>query len=118
MKALFIIFSLTGGFFFGALVAGLTLPKQTGLEGGAVVFGYGVIGAIIVITLAVIFMKRIKPVLLKKITVGLIILNFFFIAWIIFRVVSILPEPEQQQNPPQQKTEPIIEPAMLFFHHN
>lgn len=118
MKALFLFFSLTGGFFSGALVAGLTLPKQTGLEGGAVVFGYGVIGAIIGITLAVIFMNRINPALLKKITVVLIIFNLFFIAWIIFRIVSNLPEPERQQNPPQQKTEPIIEPAMLYLPQN
>lgn len=114
MKALFVIFSLAGGFFSGALIAGLTLPKQTGLEGGAVVFVYGVIGAIIGIALALIFMNKIKPSLLKKITIGLIIFNFFFIAWIIFKVISALPEPERQQNPPQQKTQPIIEPAMFL----
>jgi len=118
MKALFVIFSLTGGFFSGALVAGLTLPKQTGLEGGAVVLVYGVIGVIIGIALSLIFMNKIKPALLKKITIGLIIFNFFFIAWIVFKVISALPETEQQQNPPHQKTQPIVEPAMFLLPQN
>lgn len=114
MKALFIIFTLTGSFFSGALIAGITLPKQTGLEGGAIVLFYGLIGAIIGIALTVIFINKIKPVFLKKITIGLIIFNFFFIAWIIFRITSNLSEPEPQQNSPQQNPQPVVEPAMFL----
>lgn len=118
MKALFVIFSLTNGFFLGALVGGLTLPKQTGMEGGAVIFIYGIIGAIIGITLSLIFMNKFKPALLKKITIIIILFNVIYIIWIIVRVLSDFPEPERQQNPPQQKTEPVIEPAMFLLPQN
>jgi hypothetical protein len=118
MKALFVIFSLPAGFFFGALVAGLTLPKQTGMQGGAVIFIYAIIGAIIGITLSLIFMNKFKPALLKKITIIIILFNVLFIIWIILRVLSDLPGQERPQNSPQQKTEPIIEPIMLLLPQN
>jgi len=118
MKALFVIFSLPAGFFLGALSAGLTLPKQTGMEGGAVIFIYAIIGAIIGITLSLIFMNKFKPALLKKITIITILFSILFIIWIIIRVLSDFPGQERPQNPPQQKTEPIIEPAMFLLFQN
>jgi len=118
MKALFVIFSLTGGFFSGALVAGLTLPKQTAMEGGAVIFIYGIIGAIIGITIPLIFMNRIKPALLKKLTIIIILFNVLYFIWIIMQVLSDFPGQERPQNPPRPKTEPIIEPSMFLLPQN
>jgi hypothetical protein len=118
VKALFVIFSLTGGFFSGALVAGLTLPKQTGMEGGAIIFIYAIIGAIIGITLSLVFMNKIKPALLKKITIIIILFNVIYFIWIIMRVLSDFPGQERPQNPPRQKTEPINEPAMFLVPQN
>jgi len=118
MKALFVTFSLTAGFFLGALVAGLTLPKQTGMEGGAVIFIYAIIGAIIGITISLIFMNKFKPALLKKITIIIILFNVLFIIWIVIRVLSDFPGQERPQNPPQRKTKPVIEPAMFLLPQN
>lgn len=118
MKALFVIFNLTNGFFLGALVAGLTLPKQTGLEGGAIVFLYSIIGAVIGLTLGLILINKIKLALLKKITIGLIIFNIIFVAWIIFQVLSNLHEKEPMQKPPQRKTDPVTEPTGFLLPKN
>jgi hypothetical protein len=115
MKALFVIFSLTGGFFFGALIGSATVYKAAGLAGGATVFIYGIAGIIIALILTLVFFNKMKPVLLKRITIILIILNIIYISWIIVRIQASLPEQEPQQKPPLEQTEPVITPVMFLL---
>ena len=85
MKIFFIVITLISGFFLGIFTGGIAVPKNSGLAGGATVLGYGVIGGIIALTLAIIFVKKIEPKLLKKITIFLLILNLIPLIWIIYK---------------------------------
>ncbi len=85
MKTLFVILTLLSGFFLGAFIGGIAVPKDSGLAGGAIVLGYGVMGGVIALILAIIFVKKIKPTLLKKIIIVLLILNLFPLGWMIYK---------------------------------
>ena len=115
MKALFIIFSVISGFFLGALIGSAMVPKNAGLAGGATVFVYGIIGVIIGLTLALVFMNKNKPVLLKKITITFILLNIIYIVWIIYLIQATAPKEEPQRKPLPEKTEPVTAPATFFY---
>ena len=99
MKIFFVLISSLTGFFIGGLLGSLTLPKESGLAGGATVLFYGLIGLVIAIIVSIFLIKKIERKLLKKITIILVLLNLIPIGWIIYRVVSQSTQIKNEEQP-------------------
>ncbi|GJM31738.1 MAG: hypothetical protein DHS20C18_07390 [Saprospiraceae bacterium] len=59
-KAAFLLFSTFVAFILGLFVGGWQVPKASGLAGGAIVLGYGVMGLVIGLILAIILVRRLS----------------------------------------------------------
>lgn len=114
MKILFIILFSFTGFFTGALISGLTQSRAAGLAGGATVFVYSIAGLLIAVILSILFVQKLKPALLKSISIVLAIINLFFVTWVIIRIITITQAANSSENKIQKTDEASIIPAMYL----
>ena len=77
--------SLPIGFIAGGWIGGLWLvPADAGLAGGAMVFWYALLGAIVSLFISIVIVKRYSPRQIKPLALVLLVLALVGLSWLVF----------------------------------
>lgn len=108
-KFLFVLLFMLVGFILAAWVSSFTVPKGSGLAGGGIVFGSGLLGAIIGLVLGAIFLVRSNRLVVSILAIVSLVAFIIIGGLLGMRKANVV-------EPPISQPKTLIKPAIRTNH--